>query len=536
MCQVITNRHGAVVGQLIGPALTVEGFADKKVAVCIAREVQIQVCWLKYSVPDFVSGDGSGGYSDPLLVNTSSSLTHQVSFVTGEAGGASTASQVRVASTSGSLSEGQLVTSQADDFYKGWSVKIFDSNSNSGTYETRTVTSYDGASRTATLDSALTTSAAGRYYEMRAVGFTSLGQQICGEVHVGPTGSLTLYPILRGALRHDPANNGSYTRDVLPYVAYAGKAVCAELNFSRIHISYSEYYARKAAEAAAMAASIRAEMAAAGWGGSGACCRVNSSQVLTALDLDALHLCNCRDELSLLPLQAHEGAVVVHLPGSGLTQRNPDQLWWRTVLQTSQANVWDLAALLADWDRGSYGRNATLCNYTMWNFSAWQGLHSCNITWSFSDPPTQSSLRADAASRAFPGATGQSWLARHGRGMGRGKELRRRSGEERPRAATAAAAPLKQAIAARWSLLSRLSASPPASQDSQENEFLLPYGSREKGSRRLLSHDCRYPVFSMLLVPCVWCGEMRRHAFSHRESIWNNFHTYRCLASEGTTE
>jgi hypothetical protein len=138
---------------------------------------------------------------------------------------------------------------------------------------------------------------------------------VCGEISVGSTGQVTLFPILRGANRHDPGNNGSYTGEVLPYRAYAGKAVCAQLNFSRIHMPYAEYYRRQAAAAAAVAAAQRAEVDAAGWGGS-RCCRVENASVLAALDLASLTLCNCSDELALAPLLLYPTAVRLLLSGS----------------------------------------------------------------------------------------------------------------------------------------------------------------------------------------------------------------------------
>jgi hypothetical protein len=199
---------------------------------------------------------------------------------------------------------------------------------------------------------------------VQAAAFSSLGQHVCGEVYVGASGSITLYPILRGSRLHDPYNNGSHTREVLPYVAYAGEAVCAQLNFSRIDISYATFYGR---EAAAAAASNQAAMEAAGWSGSGGgrCCRVNDTRVLAALDLDSLDICNCTNESSLAPFLVYPQAVVLHLHGSALASRQPSS----AIHNAQQVNVWDLGALLADWDRNTYGRHVTLCNYTVWNFS-----------------------------------------------------------------------------------------------------------------------------------------------------------------------
>jgi hypothetical protein len=81
--EVVRNINGSVVGQLIGPALSIMGFFNTSVAVCIARDVTIPVCWIKYSVPDFVSMDGNGFLSAPLLVETTSSLEDQVSSISG---------------------------------------------------------------------------------------------------------------------------------------------------------------------------------------------------------------------------------------------------------------------------------------------------------------------------------------------------------------------------------------------------------------------------------------------------------------------
>ena len=154
--------------------------------MCIARDVSIPVCWIKYSVPDFVASDGSAGYTVPLLINTSTSLAHQVSFLEGQAGAGSTTTLLHLESSSGSLSDGAPIpTSQADGFYAGWRVRIFAAGVGS-TYEERTVQAYAGAILTATLDEALSGSAAGRRYEMEAVGFTTLGQQVCGDRTLNP--------------------------------------------------------------------------------------------------------------------------------------------------------------------------------------------------------------------------------------------------------------------------------------------------------------------------------------------------------------
>ena len=81
--EVVRNINGSVVGQLIGPSLSIKGFFNTSVAVCIARDVTIPVCWIKYSVTDFVSMDGQGLLSAPLLVETTSSLEDQVSIISG---------------------------------------------------------------------------------------------------------------------------------------------------------------------------------------------------------------------------------------------------------------------------------------------------------------------------------------------------------------------------------------------------------------------------------------------------------------------
>jgi hypothetical protein len=303
--EVVRNSNGSVVGQLIGPALSIEGFFNTSVAVCIARDVTIPICWIKYSVTDFVSIDGDGVLSAPLLVDTTSSLQDQISSISGTSGPGSTASRMQLARTSGAAPDGsELLTSVADDFYLGWSMSIL--GADWSVVETRTVVSYMGWNRTAVLNepfhsvsstgSSCSTSggpaptgtpcsfpftyqgtehhecidsnntgelwcgtqygydsAAGwgncqcsatYSYELQAQGFSSLGQHVCGQIFVGATGSVSLYPVLRGAEQHDPFNNGSYTRDVLPYTAYAGEALCAQLNFSRIYMSYAEWYAQ----------------------------------------------------------------------------------------------------------------------------------------------------------------------------------------------------------------------------------------------------------------------------------------------------
>jgi hypothetical protein len=87
--------------------------------------------------------------------------------------------------------------------------------------------------RTTILDSALAfRSAAGKPYLMQAQGFSSLGQL---------NHNITLYLILRGAKLSNQSE--SQTGQVLPYVTYAGEAVCAELSLPRLHVSYATYYA-----------------------------------------------------------------------------------------------------------------------------------------------------------------------------------------------------------------------------------------------------------------------------------------------------
>ena len=417
------------MGQLIGPALTLHGFFNTSVAVCIARDVTIPICWIKYSVTDFATVDANGLPSSPLLVSTISSLTDQVSSIAGSSGAESTSLYLQLSRTSGSVSNDELLTSVADDFYLGWSVKVF--NVSSSDYESRTIVKYVGSNRTATLDSALNYgSPVGKKYTLQAQGFSSLGQHVCGEVNVGTTGSITLYPILRGAARHDPFNNGSYSREVLPYEVYTGEAVCAKLNFSRIDMSYANFYAREAAQVAAAAAqqaasdlaAVAAAVAAAGWGGtgSGGCCRVYDSDVLLALDLDVLDLCNCTNQSSRVPFLAYPNAVMLMLDGIALSERTSadDADWWDSLLHNKHGNVWDLVALLNDWDRDSYGRNATLCNHTIWNFSQYfaaleqphlRPSHTCNISWNFSNASAQS---PEATRQVFPGASSHSQLFR----------------------------------------------------------------------------------------------------------------------------